>query len=135
MTVRLSLDLPQPPERVRAYLRDPATRPQWQSSLRRVADVRGEGEVGTTWRDVTWPGLQPAMRVTEDTPARWTEEGTWRGVVATLTLDFTASGSGTRLGVAAAVEPPRPFGFLRGPVEALAVRAIASDLRRAARFI
>ena len=133
MTVRLTIELPHPPERVRAYLRDPATRTQWQSSLRRVDDVAGRGEVGSTWTDVTWPGLRPAMRVTEDSPDRWAEAGEWRGATAGLALDFAAAPAGTRLGVEADVVPPPGLGWLRRPLEAAAARAIAADLRRAGR--
>lgn len=134
MTVRLTLDLPPPPERLRAVLRDPARRPQWQSSLRRVEDVVGDGAVGTTWRDVTWPGPRPAMRVTEDGPTRWAETGEWCGVVAHLALDLAPAPGGTRLGVEADVVPPRPLAWLRRPLEAAAARAVAADLRRAGRL-
>ena len=133
MTIRLSLDLPCDPDRLRVFLRDPEQRPRWQSSLRRVADVRGAGEVGSTWVDVTWAGLRPRMVVTEDTASRWAETGTWRGWEANLVLDFLAGGRGTLLGVEADVVPPRRLARLRGPIEALAARGIAGDLRRASR--
>jgi hypothetical protein len=139
MTVSVAVDLPRPPEAVRAYLRDPRRRPEWQSSLRRVDDVHGSGEVGTTWRDVTWPGLRPAMRVTEDTPTRWAETGSWRGWTADLALDLAPLGtpypSGTRVLVTAGVRPPRWLGWLRRPMDALAARAIAADVRKAGSLI
>ena len=71
------------------YLADPRHRPEWQSSLARVEDVDGEPRVGQTWVDVTRPGLRPRMETTElDRPRRWAERGTWRGIAATLVLDF-----------------------------------------------
>ena len=45
--------------------RDPRNRPDWQSSLRRVDDVHGAGELGTTWVDVTAVGARPRMEVTD----------------------------------------------------------------------
>jgi hypothetical protein len=133
MTIRLTLDLEGDPERLRAFLRDPRQRPHWQSSLRRVEDVRGAGEVGSAWVDVTWAGLRPRMVVTEDTATRWAETGTWRGWEASLALDFAPGGRGTLLGVVADVVPPARLARLRGPIEALAARGIAGDLRRASR--
>jgi hypothetical protein len=135
VSVSVTVDLPHPPAAVRAWFRDPRRRPEWQSSLRRVADVRGDGEVGTTWRDVTWPGLQPALRVTEDTPARWAETGHWRGWTADLAMDFAPEGAGTRVLVTAGLEPPRWLRRVRRPMERLAVRAIAADVRKAGSLI
>lgn len=135
MTIRLHVDLSHPPAPVRAFLRDPANRPRWQSSLRAVADVTGGGEVGTTWRDVTWPGLRPALVVVEDTPGRWAETGEWRGWRADLALDLEPRGGGTRVGVVADVVPPALLRWLRRPLEALAARAIAADLRSVERLL
>ncbi len=106
------------------YLADPKRRPQWQSSLARVEDVDGEPRVGQTWTDVTKPGLRPRMETTElDRPRRWTEVGRWRGITATLTLQFTETPTGCE--VAATFDIARP---LRMP----AIWAVRSDLRRAA---
>jgi len=115
------------------YLVDPRNRPEWQSSLRRVEDVRGEPRVGQRWVDVTAPGLRPAMETTRlDRPAVWTEQGTWRGITATLTLCFTTTAGGclvtadvrvTGRGVARALGPllTRAAGL-----------AVPADLRSAA---
>jgi hypothetical protein len=106
------------------YLADPRRRPEWQSSLARVADVDGEPRVGQTWVDVTRPGLRPRMETTElDRPRRWSERGTWHGITATLTLEFTETATGCD--VAASFDIARP---LRRP----ALWAVRSDLRRAA---
>lgn len=128
MTVRLHVDLARPPDVVRAFLRDPANRPRWQYSLRRVEDVIGEGEAGTTWTDVTWPGPRPALRVVEDSPTRWAETGEWRGWRAGLAMDFRPRGTGTCVGVVADVVPPARLAWLRRPLEAAAAPAIAADL-------
>ncbi len=50
------------------YLSDPARRPEWQGSLRRIEALQGDGAVGTTWRDVTAVGARPRMEVTEVEP-------------------------------------------------------------------
>ena len=115
---------PVPREVAFDYLVDPRNRPQWQSSLARVDGVTGEPRVGQTWVDVTRPGLRPRMETTElDRPRRWTERGTWHGVVATLTLDFAETATGCD--VTASFEIAR---LLRVP----ALLAVRSDLRRAA---
>lgn len=135
MTITLTVPFDAPPDRVRAYLRDPAQRPQWQSSLRAVTDLVGDGGVGTTWRDVTWPGLRPAMTVTDDTPTLWAEIGTWRRVTASLALRFEPAGSGTTVHVEARLYLPSlltPAGPL---LDALTRAGIGSDLRRAAALV
>lgn len=135
MTVRRTLDLPCDPVALWRLLRDPARRPEWQSTLRRVDDVRGSGEVGSTWTDVTWPGLRPRMRTTRDAAsgsgARWAEHGRWRGWRAELSLDLRAGGDGTLLEVVVDIEPPGPLARLRPLVETAAERGIVADLRRA----
>lgn len=135
MTVRLHVDLTPPPEAVRAFLRDPVNRPRWQSSLRRVEDVVGAGQVGTTWTDVTWPGMRPAMRVVEDSPGRWVESGEWHGWRADLAMDLRPRAAGTRVDVVADVVPPVRLAWLVRPLERLAAPAIAADLRSVERVL
>ena len=115
------------------YLVDPANRPQWQSSLRRVEDVAPGGPaVGQTWTDVTAPGFRPAMETTELVPpTRWTEVGTWRRVRAELTLVFEPAGERCRVRAEATVSGP-VIGRL---LTALAPYAIRGDLERAARIL
>lgn len=115
------------------FLVDPANRPLWQSSLRRVEQVSPEQPaVGQTWTDVTSPGLRPLMETTVlDRPRRWTERGTWRGVTAELTLTFTETASGCGVRAEAAVRAP----LIGGVVTAVAPYAIRSDLKRAARIL
>jgi uncharacterized protein YndB with AHSA1/START domain len=114
------------------YLVDPRHRPEWQSSLRRVSSVSGEVGLGQTWVDETKPGLKARMRTTEfDRPVRWSESGTWRFVRAELTLDLEDADGG-----AASYVDYRFRIVALGPLGALAsrlsVRAVGSDLRRAA---
>jgi hypothetical protein len=107
------------------YLADPRNRADWQSSLARVEHVDGQPRVGQTWVDVTRPGLRPRMETTElDRPHRWTERGTWHGIVATLTLDLAETPTGCD--VTASFRIAR---LLRVP----ALWAVRGDLRRAAR--
>lgn len=120
-----------------AYLADPLNRPRWQSSLRRVDDVRGPVAVGQTWIDVTVPGLRPRMETTalespvDGGPGSWTEIGRMGPYSAELTLDFAPAGP------TACVVTPRfvirgPGGFLLNRIAPATVR---SDLRRAARLV
>ncbi|MBZ5734817.1 SRPBCC family protein [Nocardioides sp. TRM66260-LWL] len=122
-----------------AYLADPRNRASWQSSLRRVDDVRGEVGVGQTWVDVTVPGLRPRMETTaldapvDGGPGSWTEIGRMGPYSAELTLDF-------------APDPDAPGGCLvaprfviRGPLgfvlNRIAPGTVRADLRRAARLV
>jgi hypothetical protein len=120
----VAVSFPVPCEVAFDYLVDPRRRAEWQSSLARVEGVDGEPRVGQTWTDVTRPGLRPRMETTElDRPRRWTERGTWRGITATLTLDFAETATGCDVTATFAIARP-----LRTP----ALWAVRSDLRRAA---
>jgi hypothetical protein len=115
------------------YLVDPRNRPEWQSSLRRVEDVEGEPRVGQAWTDVTKPGLRPAMRTAVlERPMRWAESGRWRSVRADLTLRFTPAGAGCEVHYDFGLHVLGPVGLA---ITALAVPAVRTDLRRAARIL
>ena len=134
---RFAVDFAVPAEVAFAYLVDPANRPQWQSSLRRVEDVRpATPGVGQTWTDVTAPGPRPAMETTVfEPPTTWTERGTWFGIAAELTLRFVPSPGGCTVNAEAVV---RGTGLLRplGPVITRAAGfAVPADLRRAAALL
>lgn len=128
--------LPVSPEVAFDYLVDPAHRPQWQSSLKRVEDVRGEVGLGQSWTDVTVPGLRPAMRTTAyERPSLWTETGTWRGVRAELTLRFSASGAGCDVSVSTRFSGAGPWRLAVPFVKASAPLAARADLRAAAKIL
>lgn len=119
------------------YLVDPANRAEWQSSLRRVEQVRGpDGVIGQTWIDVTTAGVRPLMELTDaERPHRWSEVGRWRGFGATLTLTFTPVGSFCDVTPSMSVYASgllRPIG---GLLDRLAPLAVRSDLRRAATIL
>ncbi len=119
------------------FLVDPANRPRWQSSLRRVEAVTpAQAGVGQTWVDVTAPGMRPSMETTAYLrPSLWTERGTWRGISAELTLRFTPRDGGCTVTAEVSV---RGRGLLRpiGPVlTAAAGLAVPGDLRRAAALL
>lgn len=133
MSFTVEVDFPQPPSAVYAYLSDPTKRPEWQSSLRRIDDLDGTGDVGTSWYDVTTPGLKPHMSVTVAEPGlAWAEHGTWRGVVADLRLDLTPRGDGTRVVATVSIELPGVLRLGGRVLERLAPPAVRHDLRRAA---
>lgn len=119
------------------FLVDPANRPLWQSSLRRVEAITPTvPAVGQTWVDVTSPGMRPAMVTTVlERPSRWTEQGTWRGITAELTLLFAPRSGGCTVTAEVSV---RGSGVLRplGPaITAAAGLAVPGDLARAARIL
>ncbi|HET6154412.1 MAG TPA: SRPBCC family protein [Marmoricola sp.] len=122
-----------PAEAAFDFLVDPANRPLWQSSLRRVEDVEpAQPCVGQTWTDVTAPGIRPLMETTVlDRPRRWTEVGRWHGVTAELTLTFEPSPTGCNVRALAVVRAP----LVGRAVTAFAPYAITGDLKRAARIL
>jgi hypothetical protein len=115
------------------FLVDPANRPLWQSSLKRVEDVEpARPVVGQTWVDVTAPGIRPRMETTVLDRARtWTETGRWRGITAELTLGFEPDGGGCRVSAQAQVRGA----VLGGVVTLLAPYVVASDLKKAAAIL
>ncbi|TYL45347.1 SRPBCC family protein [Nocardioides sp. BGMRC 2183] len=132
------LDAAVAPAELYAVLADPRRRPEWQSSLRRVADVvpgaGGAASSGTTWTDVTVvPGIRPRMRTTlAEPPRRWAEEGQWGPFRARLEVNLTARGDGCRVEAHHTVSGLGIGGrAIGGLVAVLARPAIAADLRRA----
>jgi hypothetical protein len=127
----------QTPEVVFSFLADPRNRPQWQSSLRAVEmQDTGEPRVGMRWRDVTSVGLRPDLSITTLTPYRvWAETGTWRGIMAELTLRFTAVQGGTRVVAEVEVSGGGAWGMLSNVVRRLAPAALGRDLERASRLL
>lgn len=133
------------------YLADPANRPEWQSSLRRIDDLRpiGDlaGDVGTSWTDVTVvPGVSPRMEVTAcESRRRWQEIGRWRSVDAVLTLTFAERGGGDRHGgerdggtdvhAEAVLTVPAVAGLVLSATRWPAAQAVRADLERAARLL
>ncbi|WP_055477243.1 SRPBCC family protein [Gordonia sp. HS-NH1] len=128
------------------YLADPANRPEWQSSLRRVDDLRpiGDraGDVGTSWTDVTVvPGVSPRMEVTVCQGHRvWQEIGRWRSVDAVLTLTFAERDGGSREGgtdvrAEVVLTVPAVGGLVLTAARWPAARAVRADLERAARVL
>jgi len=133
---RVRVDVDAPVEVVFDYLADPANRPAWQSSLRRVVEISGAPGAGQRWTDVTWPGLRPAMAtVAHERPRRWAERGTWHGVRADAELRFTERPGGCRVDATVMVAMPGPTAPLGPLLTRLAVLAMRSDLRRAAAIL
>ncbi len=129
----VAVDVAAPVDAVFGYLSDPARRPEWQGSLRRIEQLSGDGGVGTTWRDVTAVGARPRMEVVELEPGlSWAEVGRWRGIEAWLRLGFEAIPSGTRVTAVVEVATARPLRPLGWVLRRLAPYAVRSDLRRAA---
>jgi uncharacterized protein YndB with AHSA1/START domain len=117
------------------FLVDPRNRPDWQSSLRRVALADASVRVGQTWVDVTSIGARPAMETTVlERPTQWTERGVWRAIEATLTLRFTPTEPGCVVTADISIIArgvARPLAPLLRRAAALAV---PRDLERAARI-
>ena len=132
----MSVDFAAPVDVVYAYLADPARRSEWQGSLRRIVDVVGDGEVGTTWTDVTAVGARPRMQIIEATPGvSWAERGTWRGIDADLRLTFEPIPAGTRVSAVVGLRTPAVLAPLGVVLRRLAPGAVRGDLERAARTV
>ncbi|CAB4756002.1 unannotated protein [freshwater metagenome] len=135
-TVGGTVAFPVPAEVAFDYLVDPVNRPEWQSSLASVTDVRGEVGPGQTWTDVTKPGLRPAMRTTAyDRPRAWSEDGTWNFVTAILDLTFTPTATGCDVGFRFRITGPGPVRALGLLASAASVLPVRADLRTAARIL
>lgn len=129
------------------FLVDPSNRPTWQSSLRRVEQIAAPGAVesgshpgdtGSSWIDVTTvPGISPRMEVTgSDRPTAWTEIGTFGPVTAVLTLTFTERrDAGTDVRAEADIDVPTLLRPVVAVLGLLAPKALASDMRNAARIL
>ena len=104
--------------------------------MRRVAEVRGQGEAGSQWVDVTAVGARPRLRVTSADPPRcWTEQAEWHGLRATLRLDLDAAGADRcRLSASFRIDGRGPWRAFAAVLQRLAPPAVASDLRRAVRL-
>lgn len=132
----ITVDFAAPVAEVYAYFVDPTRRPEWQSSLRRVDDVHGDGGVGTTWLDVTAVGVKPRMTTTLAEPGvAWAETGTWRGIAADLRLDLHPLAAGTRVVATYELRTPRPLAPIGFVLRRLAPIGVRDDLRRAARKV
>lgn len=136
MSGTVRLDAPVAANTLFDYLSDPHSRPQWQTSLRSVDDVRGSGELGSTWIDVTAVGARPAMQVTaSERPRLWIESGRWRWLTAELRLDLLPYGpEQTRITATFSITGEGPFALPAMVLERLGGFAIAADLRRAVRL-
>ena len=135
-TSSVTVDFAAPVAVVYEYFVDPTLRPQWQSSLRRVDDVQGDGGPGTTWVDVTSAGVRPRMTTTLAEPGvAWAETGTWGGIEADLRLDFHPLAAGTRVVATFELRVPRPLAPVGFVLRRLAPLGIKGDLERAARQV
>lgn len=119
------------------FLVDPANRPSWQSSLRRVEAVTPTRPgVGQTWIDVTSPGMRPAMETTVlERATTWTERGTWRGITAELTLRFAPRQGGCTVTAEATVTGRGLFRPVGPVITRAAGLAVPGDLTRAAEIL
>ncbi len=97
---------------------------------------RGEPHLGMTWRDNTMAGVRPTMVITEMIPFRlWAEEGTWRGITATLVLRFTAIGDGTRIDATGSIAGSGAWSVPVRAAGKVAGKAIRHDLARAGEIV
>lgn len=132
----VAVDFAAPADVVYRYLAHPANRPAWQSSLRRIADLTGDGSPGTTWTDVTAIGARPRMTVTEADPGRaWAETGSWRGIEADLRLELTPTPTGTRVLATFDLRTPALLAPIGVVLRRLGPLGIRGDLARAARLV
>lgn len=135
-TRRGSVRLPVSAEALFAYLTDPHTRSQWQSSLDRVEEVTGKGE-GQRWTDVTRLGLRARMETTvSEPPRRWSERGEALGFRGRLALGFEPEAlDRCRVEIEVGLTGSGPRAWAAPLATYLAVPLVRSDLRRASRIL
>lgn len=126
-----------PVEVAYAYLSDPRNRPDWQSSLRSVTvPADEEPHLGQRWRETTSVGVRPHMEITEmDAPHVWAERGRWRGVAATLALEFSRTPRGCRVEISGDVGGRGVYVVPAAVAGRLAGLAVAADVRKAGRIL
>jgi uncharacterized protein YndB with AHSA1/START domain len=99
MQIQRSVTVQRPIERVFAYLSDFTTTTEWDPGTIRTTLERGDGSVGTTYRNVSsFAGRQTELtyRVVELSPAhRFALRGENKTVVAHDTMEFTSIPRGT----------------------------------------
>lgn len=120
------------------YLGDPRNRPEWQSSLLSVtlAERGAEPRLGQKWRETTMVGVRPRMEITRfERPRAWAEVGSWRGISATLSLDFEERSTGCRVVAEGEVTGRGPYAAPAALAARLAGVAIGADLRKAGRIL
>ena len=137
MSFTVTADFNQSPVEVFDFLGEPTHRPAWQSSLRTIADLSGGPTgVGTSWYDVTRPGLRPYMEITVFEPgSAWAERGTWHGLVVDLHLVFTPNGTGTTVRATASARGTGWRRLLARVLDVVGPYAARDDMRRAARCL
>ncbi|MGW0455658.1 MULTISPECIES: SRPBCC family protein [Gordonia] len=138
----VSVSIDASPDDVFDYLADPRNRPEWQASLRAIADLMplGDhpGDEGTSWTDVTVvPGVRPRMEVVRSArPRRWVEIGQWRFVDAALVLTIErASNGSTTVSARAVLTLPLVLAAAFVPLAVVVPHAVLADLRAAANAI
>jgi hypothetical protein len=137
MRLRATLVYDVPADVACAYLSEPANRPAWQSSLRRVVVLDpGPAHEGQRWEDHTAVGMVAAMRTTRlDAPRVWAETGTWRAVTADLTLRFEPWGSGCRVLVELEVRARGAWAPVGWAATVAGLPAVRADLATAGRIL
>lgn len=135
-----SVFVPAPRERVYAYFADPANRPEWQRSLKRVELLDpSPPHVGQRWIDHVAVGPAFELQTIAMEPSEvWAEVGTTGPFTAFVTLFFDDAErdgvTGTLVRCVARIRargPLRPLGWPATGVISLLVR---DDLRRAPRL-
>lgn len=124
-----------PAQEVFDYLSDPAARPRWQSSMRRVVPLTEQRTgVGARWRDVIVGGIAPEMEVlAHRVPEEWAEVGRWRGLSMYLALTFLPRGPETEVAVRVSLTGRGPWRLPAAVGAWVTPAALRSDLRRADR--
>lgn len=137
MRLRARLTYDVPADVACAYLSEPANRPEWQSSLRRVEVLdAGPAHEGQRWEDHTAVGVVATMRTTRlDPPRLWAETGSWRAISADLTLRFTPWGSGCVVLVEFEVRARGALAPLGWAASVAGLPAVRADLATAGRIL
>jgi len=130
--ITLHKDMAATPEALFDTLNDPALRPRWQRSLKRVELGEADPAGGVTrWREQTRLGPAFAMEIVEqDRPRRWAERGEGGGVTVSLLVGLAPSGTGSRMALSLTLNLPWPLRPAAPLLRLLIASELQGDLRR-----
>ena len=132
MDITLHKDMAATPEALFDTLNDPALRPRWQRSLKRV-DLGPPAASGgvTRWREQTRLGTAFAMEICEqDRPRRWAERGEGGGLSVSLVVSLARLATGSRLTLSLTMKLPWPLRPAAPLLRMLIASELQGDLRR-----
>jgi uncharacterized protein YndB with AHSA1/START domain len=138
--MRIELDhlVAHPPERVFAFMADPANRPRWQGDTRAVEPLSdGPPGVGTRWRARSDRLGSYELGYTEFEPGRgWVEQGVVHGIPGRIRVALSPEGeSSTRLRIRVEMALRGTRRLLEPAIGPMVRRQMTQDIERVERLL